>query len=256
MPGLNYPLLWYHDVQKALYQGFGGQLSDYARHTSSRSRSLWRLQLNDAVAVAAATNLSWTTVLDERHRSLAELTPPVGGLSAYSGDSAYVLGGVSGVDDSTAEASASAVLPGLVHYNMSSGALRNESATAYHGTGSAQYGQMVHVPAYGGARGVFVVLGGYSAPLAGFEPGRGHLSFMNVTLYDPHTRRWHWQTADGVVPRPREEFCAVGAQSTNGTYEMYKSPLCFLLFLLYYSKCLCRGSQFLKPAGRCPWLAH
>jgi hypothetical protein len=43
---------------------------------------------------------------------------------------------------------------------------------------------------------------------------------MNITLYDPAARQWHWQKADGAEPPPRQEFCAAGATSTNGTYEM------------------------------------
>jgi hypothetical protein len=218
VPVLNHPTLWYHAAQKSLYQGFGGEISPLARDASSRSLSLWRLQLDDAAA-----NGSWATVLHERHSAFAALARPVGGLSAFAGDSGYVLGGFSlGQDQAQADGDG-LVLPGLVHYNMSSGALRNASATAYYGTGSAQRGQMVHVPAYGDrAHGLFAVLGGYSAPVAAaFAPGSGHLSFMNITLYDPATRQWHWQTADGAVPRPREEFCAAGAQSSNGTFEMW-----------------------------------
>jgi hypothetical protein len=147
VPVLNNPTLWYHNAQKTLYQGFGGHLSDFGLDTSSPSLSLWRLQLNDTAA--AATNGLYTIVLSEGHSAPARLTQLVGGLLASAGDSAYVLGSFSGGEDGV-------VLPGLVHYNMSSGDLRNESAAAYHGTGSAQRGQMVHVPAYGGARGVFL----------------------------------------------------------------------------------------------------
>jgi hypothetical protein len=190
-------------------------MSGWARGASSRSLSLWRLQLD-----ATASNGTWDIVLYERHSAFAALTRPVDGLSAYAGDNAYVLGGYASGQDRTKVARDGTVLPGLVHYNMSSGAFSNTTATAYHGTGSAQRGQMVHVPAYG-ARGLYAMLGGYSAlPAIGFTHGYGHLSFMNITLYDPATRQWHWQTAEGDVPRPREEFCAAGATSTNGTYEM------------------------------------
>jgi hypothetical protein len=141
-------------------------------------------------------------------------------LSAFAGDSAYVLGGVSSGQDKS-KALAGVPLPGLVRYNMSTNEFTNMSATQYYGTGTAQRGQMVHVPVYGDMQhGLLVMLGGYSSPLTKFVPGKGHLSFANITLYDPAARRWYWQTAQGDIPRSREEFCAAGALSTNGTYEM------------------------------------
>jgi hypothetical protein len=162
---------------------------------------------------------TWTEALHQGHSAFASLTRPVDGLTAFAGDTAFVLGGVSSGDDHTRDAR-NTVLPGLVMYDMSSGKLSNTTATAYYGTGSAQRGQMVHVPLYG-PRGLYAMLGGHSAPPAkGFASGHGLLSFTNITLYDPAARQWHWQTAEGEVPPRRQEFCAAGARSTNGTYEM------------------------------------
>ena len=41
-----------------------------------------------------------------------------------------------------------------------------------------------------------------------------------VMLYDPATGTFFNQTASGNFPNGRIEFCATGANSTNGTYEM------------------------------------
>ncbi len=79
---------------------------------------------------------------------------------------------------------------------------------------------MVYVSIYG-PRGLYAMLGGHSTrPATAFTPGQGLLSFMNITLYDPAARQWHWQTVEGDVKLPRQEFCAAGAGSTNGTFEM------------------------------------
>jgi hypothetical protein len=185
---------------------------------ASYGLSLWSLKLD---ASAGGRSGSWTEVLYAKHSAFAALTRPVSGLSAYGGDSAFVLGGYSSGQDKTKAATAGTPLPGLVHYNMTSRQFANMSATQYHGTGTAQRGVMVHVPVYGGSKhGLFVMLGGYSSAVTVFTPGHGHVSLANITLYDPATRRWHWQTAQGDMPRPRDEFCAAGARSTNGTYEM------------------------------------
>jgi hypothetical protein len=36
------------------------------------------------------------------------------------------------------------------------------------------------------------------------------VAFDNLTVHDPFSRQWHWQTTTGSRPTPRHEFCAVG----------------------------------------------
>ncbi len=215
VPVLSHGNLWYNKADNQVLQGFGGAISQWVRtRPASDGLALWGLQLD---AASGGRN-------GAKHSAFGTLTRPLSGLSAFAGDSAYVLGGLSSGQD-RAQTPAGTPLPGLVRYNRTSRAFANASAAAYYGSGSAQRGQMVHVPASGGLaaaarEGLFAVLGGYSSPGAEFTHSRGHVSFANITLYDPATGRWHWQTAQGDIPRPREEFCAAGALSTNGTYEM------------------------------------
>jgi hypothetical protein len=229
VPILIHPTLWYDKARNELIQGFGGLVSSWAGSgvASSRSLSLWRLRLSSGGGSGGDDNddtgrrdATWTEALYTNHQALSALTRPVMGLTAYADDSAYVLGGYASGQDEAKPAADMTPLPGLVHYNMSSGTFVNASATQYYGRGTAQRGQMVHVPAFGGARGLYAMLSGYSSPLARFRPGQGQLSFANITLYDPATQQWYWQEARGDVPRPRDEFCATGARSTKGTYEM------------------------------------
>jgi hypothetical protein len=43
----------------------------------------------------------------------------------------------------------------------------------------------------------------------------------NITFWDTESQRWHWQTATGDVPPGREHPCVVGAQSTDGTFDIF-----------------------------------
>jgi hypothetical protein len=200
-----WPTLWYHKARHELLQGFGGLVSAWTYGTVAFfSLSLWSLRID-----RTGRNGTWAEVLYTADKSFAGLARPVGGLTAYANGSAYVLGGYASGQEQVAQ---NRPLPGLVHYNMSSRVFANASAAPYYGSGAAHHGQMVHVLAFGGAAGLFVMLGGLSS--------RGLLSFGNITLYHPATQRWYWQEATGEAPRRREEFCAAGALSTNGMYEM------------------------------------
>jgi hypothetical protein len=214
VPILNGPTLWYHAAQNELLQGFAGSASSWPNTSFAYDLSLWSLKLDHAGGGA------WSEVLDARHNAFGSVTRPFFGLSAHGNDSAYVLGGYSTGQTTPALAGHGRVLlPGLVSYNMTTREFRNATATEYYGTGTAQRGQMVHVPTYG-AKGLYVMLGGDNWRANGYTPGRHLVSFANITMFDPAERSWYWQTARGEVPKSRIEFCAAGAQSTNGTYEM------------------------------------
>ncbi len=113
------------------------------------------------------------------------------------------------------------LLPGLVRFDMKKREFTKMSATKYYGHGTAQRGQMVHLPAFvRGMSDLYIILGGSSSSLTSFGLGRDLVSFSNITLYDPEKEQLYWQTADGQVPRSRESYCAAGAKSTNETFEM------------------------------------
>jgi hypothetical protein len=216
VPILNYPSLWYHEADDALLGGFTGRSPpDTETSSAANGLSLWRLKLD-----GSGRNGTWTEALFPRHRAFDALTRSVGGLSAFNSTSAYVLGGYASGQDADRGVAYGTPLPGLVRYDMARSEFVNASATQYYGTGTAQRGQMLHVPVFGSGGGLFFVLGGESSPLTGYRPGHARLSFSNITVYDPATSRWYWQTTSGEAPARRINFCAAGAQSTNGTYEM------------------------------------
>lgn len=52
------------------------------------------------------------------------------------------------------------------------------------------------------------------------DPRRNEMSFVNLTWYDTETETWHWQRTSGDFPLSRSNFCAAGARSRDGTYEV------------------------------------
>jgi hypothetical protein len=222
-PTLNRPTLWYNIRRNELLQGFGGSVSPLKNGSASASSSafsLWKLKPDDL-----RRNGTWTQERAPGHAALAGFTRPVGGLTTSGDGVAYLLGGYASSESGPSTlldqegAGGGTPLPGLIWFDLSPRAAFNYSARKYYGTGSAQRGQMVRVPGIG-AQGVYVMLGGDSAPLANYVPGQSLVSFANITVYDRNTQRWYWQTASGDVPRPRMDFCADGAYSTNKTFEM------------------------------------
>lgn len=92
------------------------------------------------------------------------------------------------------------------------------TAGQYSSSGMSTHGAAQFVPSFGKA-GILVLLGG-NAPLSSFDTENELRPMSNITIYDPSSRLWHWQTATGDVPVSRSDMCIVGAQSTNlSTFE-------------------------------------
>ncbi|KAJ6440966.1 hypothetical protein O9K51_06759 [Purpureocillium lavendulum] len=51
--------------------------------------------------------------------------------------------------------------------------------------------------------------------------GGWYTDFQTISMYDPVKRRWFLQQAQGSVPRARENFCAVGVKSPQGTFDIF-----------------------------------
>ena len=216
VPILNDPTLWYNAAQNELLQGFAGSASSWPNNSWVFDRGLWSLKLD------GKGNGSWSQVLEATNPTFDNVTRPFQGSAAFAGDAAYVLGGVSTSQTSPELAGIpyQVPLPGLVTYNMTTREFTNSSATEYYETGSAQRGQMIHVPTYG-RKGLFMVMGGDSSPLEKYVAGNGLRDFRNITIFDPDTKSWYYQIAGGDIPKQRIEFCLAGTNSTNGTFEMY-----------------------------------
>ncbi|KAF4780030.1 kelch repeat protein [Colletotrichum scovillei] len=72
-----------------------------------------------------------------------------------------------------------------------------------------------------GSSGVLLFLGGGQAPVSLPKGSWAEMDFNKVTLYNPSTDKWYTQPTTGSRPATRGNFCAVGASSTNNTYEIF-----------------------------------
>ncbi|SPO00310.1 uncharacterized protein DNG_03155 [Cephalotrichum gorgonifer] len=112
-------------------------------------------------------------------------------------------------------------ISGVASYNFTRGTWSNDSASDVSAFGTLVGGTAEFVPGFGD-NGVILVLGGASYPLlAGDQPPGAQRDFRNITLFDPITKVWYWQLTTGSAPTPRQRFCSVGAESTDGTHEIF-----------------------------------
>jgi hypothetical protein len=122
-------------------------------------------------------------------------------------------------------------IPGQLTYDMSSGNWHNDTIGEITGF-SSPYGTHVRGRAvcsqdFGQDPLVFV-LGGHQTEL----DLTSHSTFndiMQVNFFNAKDRTWHSQKTtahNDDVPPKRVRFCAAGATSTNGTYDMYVALFC------------------------------
>lgn len=158
----------------------------------------------------------------ESPSQIAGLQQASAGAAATCYNTGFNLGGQTTTQNGTV-----IFVPGLLTYNMSSHTWSNESAAPFTTHGTSVGAEAVCLPDFG-PRGLILFLGGITSVgdnlleslFALFRsPG---VAFDNLTVYDPFTREWYWQTTTGNRPTPRHEFCAVGVQGPQNTYEMYK----------------------------------
>jgi hypothetical protein len=158
----------------------------------------------------------------ESPSQMAGLQRASAGAAATCYNTGFNLGGQTTTQNGTA-----IFVPGLLTYNMSSHTWSNESAAPFTTHGTSVGAEAVCLPDFG-PRGLLLFLGGITSvnnnwldPVSALSKSPG-VAFDNLTVYDPFTREWYWQTTTGNRPTPRHEFCAVGVQGPQNTYEMYK----------------------------------
>jgi hypothetical protein len=115
-------------------------------------------------------------------------------------------------------------LDGLLTYNMTTQKWTNESTKALdYATWS---GKATCIPSIGSS-GLLIFMGGAKVKMPAFGNVSDPVSFTNITIYDPSSKEWYYQQTSGVSPDPRVEFCSVGVQGPNSTYEMYAFEMGF-----------------------------
>lgn len=99
----------------------------------------------------------------------------------------------------------------------------NESASQFNSV-DGKYttgGSAVCLPNLGSSGMVMLFGGSVLGPDLYDTYQRGSLIPMdNITIYDHSSKRWYWQTTTGGPPPPRLDFCAVGIQGPNGTFDL------------------------------------
>jgi hypothetical protein len=181
----------------------------------TQSTDIWEL------TVDGAGGGSWKFEDFESPSQMAGLQRASGGAAVTCYNTGFYLGGY------TTQKGTDILVPGLLTYNMTSQVWANESAAPFTTHGTSIGAEAVCLPAFG-PRGLVLFLGGLTSvgdnwldavsPISQ-SPG---IAFDNLTMYDPFARQWYWQTTTGSRPTPRHEFCAVGVQGPQNTYEMYK----------------------------------
>lgn len=111
-------------------------------------------------------------------------------------------------------------LPGMVVHDVANGSWSNTTNASFTQSGSFSRGQLQHLPGYG-AEGLLIPLGGSTSTAADDAAGRSLVNdFTTLSMYDVASGTWHTQKTSGEYPLGRINFCSVGVQGDDGTYEV------------------------------------
>ncbi|GJC84223.1 kelch repeat-containing protein ARB_01230 [Colletotrichum liriopes] len=160
---------------------------------------------------------SWGAETESSHEGLAELRRSHGGAVASTPDSGFYFGGVSEVTQAVKK---DTMIAGYLQFDFKSqrktwvnhtNARYSPSRTRY--SASAHY-----VPTFG-PNGLVMIIGGNEYDAESDEPKNVRMD--TLWFLDPVTQEWYSQRTSGNPPASRRWPCTVGAQSTNGTYEIF-----------------------------------
>lgn len=216
-PPLNSGVLWASKDKSSLH-AWGGEQSTLSNDSliPVATNDLWRFDVNGQ---GGGTWQSSSVPSNFVRTSGSQYTS--------GGDVGYILGGY--VSDRTSPDNqllrAWPMSPGMVSYDMTTGAWLNESScvgdSCYRDNGFMQF-----VDGFGSS-GVIVALGGctqttptYFGQCNATAPD----ALSNIYIYDPAQNNWFTQKASNVpgqLPAPRQDFCGVGVPGDNGTYEIF-----------------------------------
>lgn len=205
--------MWTDDARQLIYV-WGGEGATAS--TDVDDTHTWEL------TVDGTGGGSWKFEDLESSSQISGLQRASAGAAVTCYNTGFNLGGHAATQDGS-----DTLVPGLLTYNMTNQSWANESAAPFTTHGTSMGAEAVCLPTFGPG-GLVLFMGGVtsagdnwldtSLPLSQ-SPG---VAFDNLTVYDPFSRQWHWQTTTGSRPTPRHEFCAAGVQGSNDTYEMYE----------------------------------
>lgn len=121
------------------------------------------------------------------------------------------------------EGDSSIALPGVITYNFENGTWTNMSSVGYPDSRETyQKGELICAGVQNMDPMVFAIGGATIPPTNATDESSRMLDMSTVMFWNMKQERWYEQsTVGGRKPADRQSFCAVGASSQNGTYEMY-----------------------------------
>ncbi|KAF4954315.1 hypothetical protein FGADI_5338 [Fusarium gaditjirri] len=211
-PYLKQPALWI-DKDRSIIYSWGGQGS-YKNTSAAGDHHLYAFEADDGKG-------NWLVHDPEDDTLFSSLYRTVRGAYATCHGVGYYLGGYGErrtdnrfIDGSYVERP----LDGLLTYNFTTQRWTNESTKALdYATWS---GRGTCIPSIG-ASGLLVFMGGAKVKMPAFRNASEPVSFTNIIIFDPASKEWYYQQTSGVSPDPRIDFCSVGVQGQNNTYEIF-----------------------------------
>ncbi|KAK0381984.1 kelch repeat protein [Colletotrichum limetticola] len=208
-PKLNWQAIW-RDPSSTGFYVWGGMTS-YS--DTPPAKELWHFKVD------GNGGGTWSQVTPASVVAFSKLTRTTEASFTQSKDVGYYFGGVANSRTDTSTYNNALALPGLISYNMTSGEIKNTSSTGFGQYGTSVRGSSQFVPF--GSGGMLLFLGGGQAPVSLPKGSWEEMDFNKVALYNPSTDKWYTQQTTGSRPATRGNFCAVGASSTNDTYEIF-----------------------------------
>jgi hypothetical protein len=216
-PGCIREALWINDGAHTMYQWTDNQDIDNNPVDNSK---LWKMVADGKGGGA------WSIDNSNAASQVSQFMPHGGsGASATCYGTGFQLGGQHWNPAGDNAPTPRQLSPGLLMLNMSTGTWTNQSATPFTPHGTQLGGDAVCLPSFG-PNGLLAFLGGLTSQgddwinsddAIANSPG---IPFDNITVYDPFANKWYSQQTSGTYPSPRHDFCTVGMEGPDDTFEM------------------------------------
>ncbi|KAF5684575.1 kelch repeat protein [Fusarium circinatum] len=211
-PYLKQPALWV-DEERSMIYSWGGQGS-YKNTSAAGDHHLYAFEADDGKGSWSIHDPDDDTLFSSLYRSVRGAYTTCHGVGYHLGGYGERRTDKRFTDGSYVERP----LDGLLTYNMTTQKWTNESTKALdYATWS---GRATCIPSIGSS-GLLIFMGGAKVKTPSFRNESEPVSFTNITIFDPSSKEWYYQQISGVSPDPRVDFCSVGVQGRNNTYDIY-----------------------------------
>ncbi|KAK7910925.1 kelch repeat protein [Apiospora marii] len=205
-PPQNAPITWV-DTSTSSFYGWGG----FKFQGPPADNLIWKFKADGKGGGA------WGQIAPANIVAFNNATRPFFADFATHGGVGYALGGMVSYE-SEATARGRTAISGLVSFDMESLTWKNASSSGHGTYGTNWNGRMEPVPF--GQNGLLMILGGGESSVTDINTA-SLVSWDVVSFVDLHTGKWYSQATTGSRPKARQNFCSVGLQGPNGTYEIF-----------------------------------